>query len=69
VTQSPLEIIRRLEAGERLDAVFAPVMTDAERAVLRRCAVPRSFDRELFEAVLRLHEDGMPDLDALLRTD
>lgn len=48
------DFIRRLEGGEGPDEiVHAAARTGDDDGVLRRCAVPRRFDRRLFDEVLR----------------
>src|SRR5579863_5651872 len=45
-------ILQRLASGETLEAVLSSLRPAGEREALRRCAVVRTFDRELFEEVL-----------------
>jgi hypothetical protein len=46
-------IVKRLEAGESPGAIAASLRPEAEQELLRRCAVARTFDRELVDTVLR----------------
>jgi len=53
------ELVSRLQKGEDPEQVLLSGLPASERALLRRCAVVRSFDRELVEGVLR---PAIPDL-------
>jgi hypothetical protein len=51
------EILQRLADGESPETILLSLRPSGEREALRRCAVVRTFDRELFETVLAPQED------------
>ncbi|MFE2531520.1 hypothetical protein [Streptomyces sp. NPDC059371] len=65
------EITRRLAAGESLEAISRSLRPARWTAVLRACAVARTFDTALFEDVLYPHalaeEPASPGLEELVR--
>ncbi|MER5468290.1 AAA family ATPase [Streptomyces sp. NPDC002685] len=65
------EITRRLASGESLEAISRALRPAHWTAVLRACAVARTFDAALYEEVLRPHalaaEPATPALEELVR--
>ncbi len=47
------EVLERIGRGDPPSAIAADLADDSERALLRRCALVRSFDRDVVDAVLR----------------
>lgn len=47
------ELIRRMAAGETPEAIFRSFVPESWRAVLRACAIARTFNAHLYETVLR----------------
>ena len=60
-------LVGRLEAGATFDEVIRPVVAADHETVLRRAALPRTFDAELFNEVLAV--PGGPDLEDLLAAE
>lgn len=58
-------ILQRLASGEDPEALLSSLRPAGEREALRRCAVVRTFDRELYEEVLAPEDgdDGWPSFD------
>ncbi|MFD9461588.1 tetratricopeptide repeat protein [Streptomyces sp. NPDC060027] len=65
------EIARRLASGESLEAISRALRPAHWTAVLRACAVARTFDAALYQEVLRPHalaqEPATPTLEELVR--
>ncbi len=55
--------VERLKSGESLDDILRPPIAPVEEAFLKRAAVPRTFDRTLYDALLR-GQDG-PSFESL----
>jgi hypothetical protein len=58
------DLVRRLRAGEDPAQVQRTLLDPGRQEILRRCAVPRTFDRAIFDTVLR-DPDG-PSLEGLV---
>ena len=56
-------LIGRIQAGETLEEITRARIAPADAAYLKRVAVPRLFDRHLYDAVLR--PTGGPSFDAV----
>ncbi|HET8950021.1 MAG TPA: hypothetical protein VFN44_05910, partial [Solirubrobacteraceae bacterium] len=67
MTADPATLAAALAAGESPEAILAALRPQAERDVLRRCALTPTFDRALFDSVLGAGDGGAPGFDSVAR--
>jgi len=61
---SMTEILALMDQGKSLDEIGRSLLPERQRELLRRCALPRTFDRALVDQVLRLHPPEVSESEA-----